>query len=434
MYISWVSNCRIYLLGCLLVVADFPGSFAAPQQISDSHETKLAGDVIVQWNQLAYESAFAEDQFSTFKGQRAIAMVHLAQHDALNAIARRFESYALKRHVPEADPLVAAAQAAREVLLSEYPSAQGQIDALLERQLATTENSSAKTRGIQVGRDAAAAVLKVRENDGWQAPGEYEFKTHPGAYQTTPDWKGFVLHPELAQATPFMLKTASQLRASPPPNLRSRAYAHAWHEVKKLGERDSTHRTPDQTAAAVWWMEFSEGLVNRLTRRLVNEEQLELWRTARLFALMNAALVDTYVAVWDSKYEFNHWRPYTAIRNASMDGNHSTRADSQWDSLRPAPPFPEYVSAHAAGCACTLSLLGTEFGSRREITLDSLTAPPDMPTRSFESFKEAARECADSRIWLGFHFSYSTRAGTKLGRRSAQYARTHYLRPIGSFK
>ena len=198
--------------------------------------------------------------------------------------------------------------------------------------------------------------------------------------------------------------------------------------MRQLGRDASVIRTPDQTAAAVWWMEFSEGLVNRLARRLVIEKRLDLWETARLFALMNAALVDSYVAVWDAKYEFNHWRPYTAIREAANDGNAYTRADPGWNSLRAAPPFPEYVSAHAAGCASTLTVLEQAFGSRESLTLESLTAPPGMPVRSFRTFRAAAQECADSRIWLGFHFRYSTEAGAVLGHRTARYALANYLR------
>lgn len=83
--------------------------------VRGSHEVH-SGSVIVQWNQLAYDIAYAEDQFNTFKGQRAIAMVHLAQHDALNAIVRRFEPYQTKHRVAEADPIAASAQAGREIL------------------------------------------------------------------------------------------------------------------------------------------------------------------------------------------------------------------------------------------------------------------------------------------------------------------------------
>ncbi|HEY5807747.1 MAG TPA: vanadium-dependent haloperoxidase, partial [Povalibacter sp.] len=300
---------------------------------------------------------------------------------------------------------------------------------LLEQQLGQIDGSSRKTLGVKLGRAAAAVILQSRRDDGWQVQGTYEFVIAPGAYQTTPPWQGFVLHPGLAHAKPFLLASASQLRPVPPPSLAGRSSAWAFEEVKQLGDANSSARTEDQTQAAVWWMEFSEGLVNRLARRLVIEKQLGLWSTARLFALMNAALVDTYVAVWDAKYEFNHWRPYTAVHEAATDGNDGTRADRNWNSLRPAPPFPEYVSAHAAGCACTFTILARTFAMTEPLTMDSLTAPAGMPVRSFKTLRVAAQECADSRVWLGFHFRYSTEAGAALGRRSARYALTNYLRP-----
>jgi hypothetical protein len=418
----------VFFAGALTASCCFAGS-QAPTAEATQTDDMLPGTAIVQWNQLAYEIAFAEDQFLTFKGQRALAMMHLAQHDALNSIARRFEPYATKRSAPRADPISAAAHAAHDVLVAQYPAARAEIDALAAQQLAThASDPHLRKLGIELGRTAAAAILELRKGDGWETAGTYEYATGPGAYQTTPDWRGFVVHPGLAQAKPFMLKSAAQFRPPGPPPLASKAYARAFDEVKKFGALDSSVRTADQSGYAIWWMEFSEGLVNRLARVLASDKQLGLWTTARLFALMNAALVDTYVAVWDSKYGFNHWRPYTAIREAAGDGNPLTQPDTQWNSLRPAPPFPEYVSAHAAGCACTLAILAEEFGRNTPITPDSLTAPAGMRTRSFKSFRAAAEECADSRVRLGFHFRYSTDAGQELGLRTASYAIQHYLK------
>jgi hypothetical protein len=130
-----------------------------------SHEGH-SGSVIVQWNQLAYDIAYAEDQFTTFKGQRAIAMVHLAQHDALNAIVRRFEPYQIKHRVAEADPIAASAQAGREILIAQYPTARAEIDALLTQQLAMCASDlRARELGIQLGRDSAKTILELRADD-----------------------------------------------------------------------------------------------------------------------------------------------------------------------------------------------------------------------------------------------------------------------------
>ncbi|HEY7193274.1 MAG TPA: vanadium-dependent haloperoxidase [Gemmatimonadales bacterium] len=168
--------------------------------------------------------------------------------------------------------------------------------------------------------------------------------------------------------------------------------------------------------------------MNRLTRRLVVERHLHLWNAARLFAHVDMALFDTYVAVWDSKYEYNRWRPYTAIRMADGDGNPRTTADPAWEPLRQTPPFPEYASAHAAACAASFGVLTHEFGSDQSFSMETTTAPPGMPTRTFDSFDAAARECADSRVQIGFHFRYATDAGLELGHEVARHTTSHTLR------
>jgi hypothetical protein len=387
------------------------------------------GAVVVAWSQKAYDVAFAEDQFLTFKGHRAFAMTHLAVHDALNAIVPVYRQYARLDRDPLAHPIAAAAQAAHDVLLSQYAGARADLDAELERWLDRVPGGLRKTRGIALGRRAAAAILELREGDGYDLPGTYTFDPAPGAYQTTPPWNGFVAQPGFRFAKPFGIEAPDQFRPAPPPSLETAAYAAAFQEVKDFGRVDSTVRTPDQTAYALWWMEFAEGSVNRLARKLVAERHTHLWRTARLFALLNVCLFDTYVAVWDSKYEHNHWRPYTAIREADRDGNPATSPDAAWESLRPAPPFPDYLSAHAAACASTFATLKRVFPTVHSFTMDSTTAPAGMPTRTFPSFAAAARECADSRVRIGFHFRYATDGGLALGRALAQHVAEHHLEP-----
>jgi hypothetical protein len=375
--------------------------------------------VIVDWNRLATQVAFDEDQFLTFKGARALSMAHIAQHDALNAVERLYEQFALEERSRKAHPLAAAAQAAHDIVVAEYPTRRTDADALLAEHLSQVRDGRAEAEGVELGRRAAAAILADREGDGYDFEGTYTFENDPGDYQTTPPWDGFVLQPGFRFARPFALRSPNALRPAKPPRLGSREYATAFNEVKDTGRADSATRSPDQTAYAVWWMEFVEGSMNRLARRLVDPGDMSAWRAARLFAGLNMAIFDGYLAVWDSKFEYNHWRPYTAIREAAADGNPRTAPDSSWEPLRTTPPFPEYVSAHSAVCGGTLEVLGDTFGNRTRFTMETTTAPPGMPTRTFRSFSEAADECADSRVRLGWHFRYATDEGNRLGRRVA---------------
>jgi len=382
----------------------------------------------IAWNQLAYDIAFAEDEFLTFKGHRALAMMHLAIHDTLNTIDPVHERYIYSGKQISADPVAAASQAAYEVLVSQYPDQRAKLEQELGSWSSAVKVSTAGHAGIELGKAVAAAILADRAHDGWDVKGTYTFAQGVGEYHTTPPWNGFVLQPGFGAAKPFMLRSGNQFRPSPPPEVTSAAYAKAFNEVKAVGDVHSDSRGADQSHYAVWWMEFSEGSVNRLARSLLPDRRIDLWAANRVLARMNAALFDTYIAVWDSKYEYNHWRPYTAIREAGNDGNKDTVPDADWEPLRPTPPFPEYISAHAAGCAASFAILAEALGDETLFTMQTLTAPPEMQTRSFTSFSRAADECADSRVQLGWHFRYATREGLTLGSRVADFVLENSLR------
>jgi len=383
--------------------------------------------LVVSWNQTVNEIAFAEDQFLTFKGVRAHAMMHIAIHDALNAVIPLYRQFAYHGANFFAHPIAATAQAAHDVVLSQYPGEQARLDAELANWLSRIPDGLYKTRGITLGRQSAAAILALRTGDGWDFQGAYTFSNGLGAYQTTPPWNGFVLQPGFRFAKPFGLRAPNQFRPAPPPRLDSPQYAAAYNEVKDFGRADSQVRTLDQTRYAVWWMEFTEGSMNRLARQLVTQRKPHLWQAARMFALLNMSMFDSYLANWDSKFEYNHWRPYTAIRQAASDGAPATAADPNWEPLRTTPPFPEYVSAHSTVCASSFEILKRTFGDHVAFTMETTTAPPEMPTRSFRSFSAAAAECADSRVRLGWHFRYATNGGLALGRAVAGWLEENHL-------
>ncbi len=384
-------------------------------------------ELVVAWNRTVNEIAFAEDQFFTFKGVRAHAMMHIAMHDALNAVIPLYQQFAYRGHDSSADPIAAAAQAAHDVVVSQYPGEQARLDTELANWLSQIPSEPRKARGITLGQQSAAAILAMRLGDGWDFQGSYTFSPEVGAYQTTPPFNGFVFQPGFRFARPFGLLAPGQFRPGPPPPLGSVEYAAAYNEVKDFGRADSALRTADQTLYAVWWMEFAEGSVNRLARQLVTQRKIQLWQAARLFALLDMSFFDGYVAVWDSKFEHNHWRPYTAIRQASLDGNPATEADLTWEPLRTTPPHPEYVSAHSAACGASFEVLKRTLGGEVSFTMGTTTAPPGMPTRSFPSFSAAAAECADSRVRLGWHFRYATNGGLALGRAVAEWLAENHL-------
>ena len=98
-------------------------------------------------------SPFAEDQFLTFKGQRALAMMHLAMHDALNAIVPVYEAYAYAGGPRLAHPIAATSQAAHDVLARAVSRPAGSSSGISSPAgLHTSRTARCATAGLRLAR------------------------------------------------------------------------------------------------------------------------------------------------------------------------------------------------------------------------------------------------------------------------------------------
>jgi len=386
--------------------------------------------VVVAFNQIAFDAAVAHDGFQDFAvNLRGITMMHLAIHDALNSILPIYRPYALFTLRPLAHPTAAAAQAAHDVLVNIYPDQQATFDAELAGWLARVRGGVRKRVGIELGHDAAAAIIAARTGDRMDVFGEYAPRDQPGDYQFVPPFD-FVFRPAFGDSKPFALVSGEQFRAPPPPDLTSAEYAVSFDETAAFGVVDSTVRSEDQSQEAQWWFEFAEVGWNRITNLLARQRGVHLYPAARMFALVNMGIIDAYVAIWNAKQFYDTWRPVTAIRASDADGNDLTDPDPTWESFLVNPPTQEYPSAHAIESAAAAEMLVASLGTDSvSFSSESTTAPPDNPTRSFTSIRAAAEEAADSRIMAGIHFRFSTDAGLVAGRQVAQFILTHELKP-----
>lgn len=389
-------------------------------------------NVVIAWNKIALDAAIAHDNFDGFENHRGIAMMHLAIHDALNAIEPKYTAYAFSGPQP-ADPIAAVAQAGRDVLVSVYAKQQAAIDGQLATWLAKVPDGEDKTRGVQLGKEAAAAIITARQGDGMDTPpaGGYTPGKKPGNYQFVPPFD-FVYKPKFGASKPFGLKSPDQFTPGPPPALTSAAYATAYNEVKAHGGKTSTARTQDQANLSNWWYEGGGKTWNRVASTLARERKLDLHDSARLFALINIAVVDALVAVWEAKQHYDFWRPYTAIRSAASDGNPNTEPDPKWESYLVTLPVQDYPSALAAEAGAATGCLRAFFGTDDvPFSSESSSGLEGAKVRSFKTLTEAANEGATSRIMNGLHFRFSTDAGLALGAKIAEEHARNHLRPIG---
>ena len=390
----------------------------------------LTNSVLLELNHLSYTIANEHDQFYSFIGVRALTMVHLAIHDAINSIDPQFESYLFSEKTSNADPVSAAISATQTILLEAYPDRADTIKQVC-MQLVKPLSGAHANAGTALGAKIASKYIQLRQGDGHQKQGDYTPMTKPGDYQYTPGFDNWVLYPDFSIARPFTMDTVTQFRVPPPPDLDSEIYAQAYNEVKEYGMKNSTVRSEDQTHFAHWWAEFGEHSWNRIGRIVAEAESLSFAQTARMFALLNMNLYDLYLASLESKYHYDTWRPYTAIREGSTALNTETEPDPNWEPEMLTPPWPEYPSAHAAvgaaGAEIVSQILGT---SKVSFTMESVSALPGAKVRTYNDLDKAAQDCADSRIMNGYHFRFATEEGLKQGRTLAKYVMSNFLLPL----
>jgi hypothetical protein len=444
----------------LAATASSPTESESARGVALSASRNARTNAVVAWNANAAEASLAA---CTINGAgpaeaRMYAMMHVAIHDALNGIDRRSRPYAADLHAPRwVSPDAAVAAAARDVLVSVLNSyltilipadcvsaGIASVKADYAAAIDKIPPGAARTRGIALGQRAAAAILALRADDGYDTPlidPNFQEGTEPGEYRYTPGFP-FAAAPHLGEdLVPFALRNGAQFRPGPPLSLTSHRYAADVNEIKRLGGDDVTtpsDRTAEQTEIALFWVESSPLRWNRIARTVATSREVGLWRSARLFGLLNMALMDGYVGTFETKYHYLFWRPVTAIRLAGIDGNPATTADPTWTPLLPTPPIPDYDSGHAVEGGVGAQVLARFFHRDRiSFAVCSYTLPPGetcadaSPTlRHFTRFSQASRENAVSRIYVGFHFRDAVVVGTHHGELIANWTVNHVLRLV----
>jgi len=385
-----------------------------------------------EWSAIAVKavldaSAATPGGISPMEEARAYAMAFTAAHDALNAIDRRYKPYLSDLRSPGANADVAVASAVSTVLKRLLPSQAAALDAALADALAKAPDGNSKAAGVTLGEQTAQAILAARAADGSaDAQGTYAPAQTPGAYQFTPpfDFAAFV---HWGAVKPFAILTGDQFRVAPPFALTDPSYTADFNEVKALGDARSATRTPDQTQIARFWLENTPLSWQRIAMRLAADRRLNGWDEMRLYALLQVAEADAYVASFDSKFFYSFWRPITAIRAAATDGNPDTIADAAWTSLEPAPPIPDHASGHAAAAGAGAAVLVSVIPG--SVTFSHQSASLPGVTRDFVSIAQAEQEIGASRVYLGFHFRRAVSQGLKQGRQVGAWTMQHAMGP-----
>ena len=395
----------------------------------------MSADAITEWNQYAATLTLRPSPMQQPVEQtRTMAIIQVSMHDAVNGITRKYETYRQPGAAPpDASAEAAAIGAAYRAMLGMFGNGpfpvlgNRTLDQVFSDSLATNGISPANP-GIGYGILAANAILAERANDG-AALASFPYdgpSTDAGIWRLLPGQTALL--PGWGNVTPFVMRSASQFRPDPPPALDSEIYARDYNEIKDIGKSVSPNRTPLQTQIATFWRSSPTAIWNPVITQAVVARGLDISDAARAYAMFYLASADASIAVWESKYYYNSWRPQPAIRRGDEDGNTATDADPTWAPLFPTPPHPEYPSAHTSNSSSMAHILEYLFGRDPGMTISVTLSGIN---RQWTTFDQAAEEVIDARVFSGIHFRNSDEVGARQGRQIGQFVLTHELRPCG---
>ena len=345
-------------------------------------------------------------------GMRIIALMHVAMFEAVNAIEPRYQPFnGDPKPKVDASQDAAAASAAATVLAKLDPESAPKVKDALEKSLAGIPNGDAKNRGIELGEESAAKVLELRLKDGNGTPNAFRPITQPGVYTETMVTAGW----DFIRMTPFAMTSPDQFRPQPPIALTSDEWAKNYNEMKEIGEKNSTKRTPQQTENARFWLTVVPLSHQPLARQIVIAKNMSVLELARFMSLVAMAATDALIAVFDANYHYTFWRPITAIRNGDIDDNPATERVATWQPIDITPLHPEYPCAHCivtgAVAGAITAMLGTE--EIPEVVMTSPSAPG--VTHKYTNVRDFNNEASEARITAGFHWRFSTVVGSDMG-------------------
>jgi hypothetical protein len=397
-----------------------------------------AEDPVAAWNQIS-ENAVKLAGHPPPVAALDFAIVHLAIYDAVESIDRRYEPYYTLAPNATGSLSAAAAKAGHDVLVGLFPKQAPTLDQEYATYLAAN-GVDPSDPGTAVGAQAAANILALRSNDGRFPPNQPPFlgNTAIGEWRPTPSLlpgpppsSAPGLTPWVADVRPFTIKSNTQFRLEPPPDLASKEWARDYIEVKSVGSLFSTTRTAEQTDIGYFWADSGPVLWQNALRNISGNYLNDIGDSARMYALAEAALADAQIACWDSKYFYTFWRPITAIRLGDQDGNRATEVDPDWQPLINTPNFPEYPSGHAAISGAISHVLRLFFHS--DVLSFQMTTTNTMAlqkTRTFTRLSQAEQEVVDARVYVGIHYRNSDTAARAQGRRVSNWVFKHYFRPV----
>ena len=388
--------------------------------------SQFDAEVPVAWFDLAY-ALVREESLSPPVASRTFGYLGVALYEALVPGMPSYQS--LAGQLNELQPLPKPADRAYH-----WPTVANSVLSATMEKLLNAESSSTQIhdleeqftrefkpglppgvykRSVERGQAISQAIIEWAATDGYETYKDCPYlpPTGAGLWQPTPPGFRPPLLPCWGKLRPFVINLGSECNAGPPPTYsedpQSEFYQEAWEVYNVVN-----HLNPERLAIAQFWADnpgqtgSPPGHSISILSQILIQEGSSLEIAAEAYARVGIALADSFIACWQTKYQYNLLRPITYI--------HNVLGDTGWTTPVVIPPFPEYPSGHSVQSGAAAQVLTDMFGevAFTDKTHTSLGYAP----RTFISFFAFAEEAAISRLYGGIHYRAAIERGLEQGR------------------
>ena len=403
--------------------------------------SSYSSNVAIEWFQLALTLTQQTPGFSPPVASRAFAYLGLALYESTvpgmpdrRSLAGQLNELSSLPWAQPDEPLhwptVANASMATMTRMM-FPTASAENKAridLLERSLplklqqdfnSTNITADISNRSESFGKLMAMALMTWARTDGgheaWgpvkRGQNNYVPPSGAGQWSATPPAFAPPLLPYWGGNRTFVLTSAAACPAPAPPDYSEDVTSSFYKEAQEV-HRIANAATQEQRQFALYWADdplktpTPAGHWVFIATDLLKLRQANLAQAAELYARLNIAMADAFIANWATKYQVNLLRPVTYVQLV---------IDSNWvPALMHTPAFPDYPSGHSGQSSAAAAVLSDTFGAQTAFT-DNTHNDRGWGPRNFKSFQAAADEAALSRLYAGIHFRSSVEGGKVQG-------------------
>ena len=252
---------------------------------------------------------------------------------------------------------------------------------------------------------------------------KFTVKDSIGRWIPTPPAYAQAVEPHWAEIRPMVLNNLKNYKVPTPPEFNIKDTSSLYYKDVIYSKNAIDYLNPEQTHMADFWDDNPgklniSGHVMFITKKFsppghwmsivgigAEKTKSDFGKTVCAYAKTSIALFDAFIECWSAKYTFKTVRPETVINKYF---------DPDWRPHLQTPPFPEYTCGHTTISAAAAEALTSVLGENVAYT-DTSELEFGIKSRSFKSFKDAAKENIWARFYGGVHFHNSCIVSNKMG-------------------